>query len=71
MKLTAAEKKTIRKQILAIRSSGCIRMIELDKVHEIAQERGYVALCALIEEDPNKYILRILTGLWVDDDFPR
>ncbi|WP_302158482.1 DUF5049 domain-containing protein [uncultured Dialister sp.] len=67
MNLTAAEKKTIGKQIVAIRSSGCIRMIDIHKVHEIAQERGYVALCALIEQDPNKYALHILTGLWLGE----
>lgn len=64
MKLTAAEKRTIGKQIVAIRSSSCIRMIDIHKVHEIAQKRGYVALCGLIEKDPDKkYTLHILTGL--------
>ncbi len=71
MKLTDVEKKTIGKQIVAIRSSGLTNMFDIPKVHEIAQERGYVALCGLIEEDPNKYTLHILTGLWADDDFPR
>lgn len=51
-----------RRQILAIRDSGETNMFDIPVVHSLAQKRGYVALCALLEESPARYTRFILTG---------
>lgn len=53
---------TIKTQILAIRSSGETNMLDIRRVQQIANRRGYYELVIYLEEHRKEYVNFILTG---------
>ena len=55
-------KKKIRRQIIDIRDSGEVNMIDATMVQVIANRRGFYELVVFIEEHKKEYVHFILTG---------
>lgn len=52
----------IRSQILSIRDSGIINMLDVDGVQRIAYEQTFYDLVCYIEEDKKRYFHFIMYG---------
>jgi hypothetical protein len=55
-------KKKIRRQIIDIRDSGEVNMIDATMVQVIANRRGFYELVVFIEEHKKEYVHFIFTG---------
>ena len=55
-------KKKIRRQIIDIRDSGEVNMIDATMVQVIANRRGFYELVVFIEEHKKEYVHIIFTG---------
>ena len=54
--------ETIRQQIMAIRETGLVNMVDTVAVQRLAYERDFFDLVLYIEEHKKKYARFILTG---------
>lgn len=54
--------ETVRKQILAVRSTGLTNMFDVNNVQRIAFEAGYYELVNYLEDHRKEYIHFIFTG---------
>ena len=52
----------VREQILAIRATGAVNMLDINGVQRIAFEKDFYELVCLIEEEREKYIDFIFHG---------
>ena len=52
----------VQNQILAVRNSGLVNMLDLSMVHRVARDQGYHELVLFVEEHPEDYIHFILIG---------
>ena len=54
--------ETVKKQILAIRSTGLTNMLDIRTVQRIANDRKFYELVVYLEEHRREYAHFILTG---------
>ena len=55
-------KDKIRRQILAIRDSGEVNMLDVDTVQSIANRECFFELVIFIEENKKEYVHFVFTG---------
>ena len=55
-------------QILSIRDSGTVNMLDVNGVQRLSFDKGYYELVCYIEEDKSRYFRFILSGQLPDDE---
>ena len=55
-------RSVVKKQILAIRSSGLTNMLDKNAVQRLAHEREFYELVCFIEDEPGQYSKFIMSG---------